>query len=663
MHTPAARVVRLVLLSAICWIATAGRAEAQLGALVSPGPLAKAHASVEGAGNCQKCHERGRKVTAEKCLTCHAPVAKRILEKRGVHKDATECVTCHVDHAGVDGELRPFDTARFNHAAVTGFALDGKHAPVAARCESCHKVRSFLTTSPACVTCHADVHKGSLGPKCETCHPTTMAFKDAKTSFDHSVTKFPLLGAHRRTECVQCHTGPSYKVAKFAACMDCHKTPHPVSISTACATCHNNDTWKTKKFDHNSTAFPLKGEHANVECQSCHKQPATKVKPASATCAVCHADTHKGEFKQDCKACHSEIGWAKAPFDHQAGTASHFALLDGHGKLACVTCHSSLGASAALPIARKAIDFRGQKTACASCHTDVHRAELGQACETCHSVKTFTVTTFTHPGAPEFYGGQHATVACAKCHRNPAVLAAAAKAPVTPALKAQAPVAPVVLSAKKNTTPLTTHLKLTPTTCVTCHADPHLGQVSTTCETCHTVAGVKFTADRFTHDRSRYKLAGKHQTVDCAKCHKSETAMFPAGRGTTTRYTGLETACRTCHADVHLGQVSVKCETCHSSDSFKLTKYEHSRSLSDFFVGSHKRAKCETCHKTVTGTFPAGRGSAVQFKVGAKCVSCHKDVHNGTLGDDCGACHRPEPLPSAHLADARPRLARSGVGI
>ena len=81
----------------LVWLRVCGRAEAQLGALLSPGPLAKPHAELEGISNCQKCHEQGRKVTAEKCLTCHAPVADRIARRVGVHKDVkTDCVTCHV---------------------------------------------------------------------------------------------------------------------------------------------------------------------------------------------------------------------------------------------------------------------------------------------------------------------------------------------------------------------------------------------------------------------------------------------------------------------------------------------------------------------------------------------------------------------------------------
>ena len=174
---------------------------------------------------------------------------------------------------------------------------------------------------------------------------------------------------------------------------------------------------------------------------------------------------------------------------------------------------------------------------------------------------------------------------------------------------------------------------------------------------------MKFAADRFKHDASKYKLTGKHQTVECAKCHKTETAAFPAGRGTTTRFTGVDTTCKSCHADVHLGQVTLKCETCHTTDKFKVAKYKHLRALPDFFTGSHNRAKCDACHKTETAVFPAGRGSAVRFKVETKCVSCHKDVHNGTLGPDCGSCHKPSPLPSAHLAAVRPVLSRSGVGL
>src|SRR6185503_11348080 len=62
----------IVALAALAWLASVGRADAQFGALFSPGALAKAHAELEGISNCQKCHEQGKRVTAQKCLACHA---------------------------------------------------------------------------------------------------------------------------------------------------------------------------------------------------------------------------------------------------------------------------------------------------------------------------------------------------------------------------------------------------------------------------------------------------------------------------------------------------------------------------------------------------------------------------------------------------------------
>src|SRR5262245_35786291 len=96
-----ARPLRLLALACLILVAGAARAEAQLGSLLSPGPLSKAHTKLEGIGNCQKCHEQGRKVTAEKCLACHAPIADRISRRVGVHKAVKrDCVSCHAEHAG-----------------------------------------------------------------------------------------------------------------------------------------------------------------------------------------------------------------------------------------------------------------------------------------------------------------------------------------------------------------------------------------------------------------------------------------------------------------------------------------------------------------------------------------------------------------------------------
>ncbi len=95
--------VQTPLLFAALLAAEVGAASPQLGSLVSPGPLSKAHASLEGLASCEKCHERGKGVSASKCVACHRPVAERIAARRGVHRDVNgDCTSCHVEHAGVD---------------------------------------------------------------------------------------------------------------------------------------------------------------------------------------------------------------------------------------------------------------------------------------------------------------------------------------------------------------------------------------------------------------------------------------------------------------------------------------------------------------------------------------------------------------------------------
>lgn len=625
------RLTRLSVMVAAVWIGGVAQAEAQLGALLSPGRLSKAHANLEGIKSCTQCHEQGNKVTAAKCLACHKPVAERIARKMGVHKNVkAECVSCHAEHAGVDGELRPFDTARFDHSGVTGFALDGKHAPLAQQCAACHKTRSFLTLAPACTSCHKDIHNGTLGATCTSCHSTKTAFKEMSGLFDHSKARFALVGAHQKVACEQCHANKVFRGLKFGACVDCHKDPHERGFGAACTTCHVNDTWRTRKVDHSRTAFALVGKHTTVACALCHKQPPMSVKLKADTCATCHVDVHKGAFKQDCKSCHNESGFGNSPFDH---STTKFPLQDKHEKVDCNACHKSV-VTAGLPVAKRVADFRGLKTACVSCHADVHQGELAQACETCHSPKTFQVTTFTHPRLPEFYEGQHAPVACAGCHKAmSAVSGPAASAP--PSRAAVGPQAAV-------TTRIVTGFKNTATTCVSCHKDEHLGQVGKECQTCHSIEVAKFGVVGFSHDKTSFKLTGKHQPVECVKCHKKETGAFPSEPGTAVRFKGVAKECRGCHTDVHIGQFQSGCDTCHSPETFKIASYKHlNRSLASFFVGRHLKASCAACHKPVTGVFPGGTGTATSFRIDAKCVSCHTDVHRGSLGSNCIECHRP----------------------
>jgi hypothetical protein len=158
------------------------------------------------------------------------------------------------------------------------------------------------------------------------------------------------------------------------------------------------------------------------------------------------------------------------------------------------------------------------------------------------------------------------------------------------------------------------------------------------------VQTAKFAVTTFAHTGTAFPLTGAHQTVSCGGCHKPETGVFPAGRGAAIRLKGLARDCGGCHQDEHAGQFTAPCQTCHTTATFHLAGYQHqTRSWSAYFVGRHASAACDACHKQASGR---GRGTAaavqaVQFKIDARCTTCHMDAHRGALGSRCGDCHKP----------------------
>jgi hypothetical protein len=600
------------------WLACPAAGAQELGSLVSPGPLHRSHAKLEGLKNCEKCHEPGRRVTAARCLACHGPIAERIAAKKGVHRDVTDdCVSCHVEHAGDDAELRPIDTDGFDHAAETGFPLDGRHAAIARDCARCHKTRSFLTNRPECGSCHQDPHKGSLGGACATCHSTSVPFKEAAGSFDHSRAAFHLTGAHVRVACEKCHVQGKFRGVAFGTCASCHTSPHTQAFQSPCASCHATDSWRTTKVAHDRTRFPLKGKHAAVACASCHVQPATRVRPAFAACASCHEDPHRGKFKDDCASCHTEAGFRGGSFDH--ATRTTFALTGRHAAIPCASCHET--ASTAGPRASPTVEFRRLEKTCTSCHADVHAGSLGGECSSCHGTEAFRVASFQHPRNREFFAGRHAAVPCAKCHVDGAV--------------------PAVQSARPSAVS-TRQYRGMATECVTCHSDVHLGQLGAKCASCHTVDGAGFKATNFLHESTSFPLTGAHERAACARCHVSETGVFPAGSGTAVRFAATDRECDACHKDVHAGSLGPQCQSCHGTSTFRVASYTH-RSRPELFVGTHATLACASCHKPGEGEPASSAGLGLRFAVNAgACAPCHQDPHRGTLGARCESCHAPD---------------------
>ena len=201
-------------------------------------------------------------------------------------------------------------------------------------------------------------HKGQLGEKCEGCH-SELAWREVRP-YDHSKTKFPLTGAHAKVACNACHAGERYKgVSRL--CADCHQLQdvHAGRYGAKCSTCHQPTKWDAIRFDHDrQTKFPLRGGHATVKCDACHKGDLYRDK-LSTTCVSCHKknDPHRGQLGPNCEKCHNERGWRqKVAFDHDL---TRFPLIGHHGLVPCEECH-------------RTPSFKDTSTRCADCHKDTH---------------------------------------------------------------------------------------------------------------------------------------------------------------------------------------------------------------------------------------------------------------------------------------------------
>lgn len=550
---------------------------------VSPGPLSRAHASLDGNSQCFQCHgSKGASMDAQ-CLSCHQEIAGLRAARRGLHSTvaAQACTRCHPDHGGRDFGLIVFSEGapeRFDHRRA-GYELRGKHAGVA--CAKCHapanqkdaavlakakvkdRSRSWLGLQSACASCHADPHRSQLGADCQKCHAVEN-WKPA-AGFDHAKSAYPLTGAHARVECAKCHSDPRFATLRDAKsavvpqwkplphgqCSSCHSDPHAGRFGGECAKCHNTADFKTvntQGFDHSRTRYPLQGRHAAVACAKCHDpRSGFGAKPRFAACADCHSDAHAGTATlagkpADCAECHDVKGFHPSTYSAARHQASAYPLQGAHARADCSLCHGKAPAATAAALGSARVQLRPSHGACTDCHGDPHRGRFSaggvrsrnEGCVGCHGMEHFIPSTLdvaAHARTAYALEGAHRAVPCAQCH------AELRQPPGRSALAVEAMRSLPFQDARRR--------------CVECHEGPHGTQFASrrdkgACEGCHTLAAF-VPAARFDHNRdAKFKLEGAHARVPCGDCHTSAKDV-----------SGV--------AHVVYRPLSGKCESCHSS--------------------------------------------------------------------------------------------------
>lgn len=486
----------------------------------------------------------------------------------------------------------------------------------------------------------------------------------AASSLETLLMPGKVTNAHAKieSECTDCHDR-SNRISQNALCMSCHKDiaanlnnhsgyhGHLANLSTLqCHACHtehqgrNADIVKLipDQFDHSQTDFSLQGAHTTLPCSSCHAA-GKKFSEAPATCVSCHRqdEPHQGQLGNDCGACHNNITWLNAKFDHSKTT---FPLTNKHAEVPCAACHMQN-------------HYKGTPAQCDACHApdDVHRGTRSGGCGQCHSTISWTAAKFNHAKETGFaLLGAHAQTDCINCHTSGRMQDPIPKdcngchrvqdahagrmggdcgkchdsTAWKPAMFNHARDAGFALTGP--------HAKLQCDTCHTanvatqklgrdcssCHRaqDVHLGKLGNRCEHCHVESGWRNDI-HFDHDLSSFPLVGLHVAVPCEQCHL------------TQQFKDVKQDCYSCHQaqDRHKGGLGKQCAGCHTPNGWEIWQFNHDKSTAFPLSGAHSKLQCNACHKR-----PAG-----EVKLSTECGACHvrDDVHFGQYGQQCQRCH------------------------
>jgi hypothetical protein len=436
------------------------------------------------------------------------------------------------------------------------------------------------------------------------------------------------------------------------------RSPHG-SLNIPCENCHTNTGWKplraVPEFNHDTTKYPLHGQHEKVYCSACHFKPVFT--DVGKNCADCHADIHRRQFGANCAECHTVQGW-QTSVQSVKQHLNRFPLLGAHSVVECHECHKNAAAG----------QFVGLSTACASCHLADFQAttnpnhvaaKFPSTCETCHSFDTWLNATFDHSLTGFSLTNGHANVPCASCHinnnynltiaptdcgnsqchlttwqqtNNPVHSTAGAPFAAANCTTCHTTVSWSTATFDHSTTGFALtgmHVSPVPTPCIACHVNNNYTLSSTACYGCHltawqsttTLGGTvpnhvtggfptdcsvchstaNWTTSTFNHNNTTFPLTGAHTTVACALCHVNNN------------YTTLPTDCYSCHTvawqstttlgggvpDHIAGGYPTTCASCHTTTSWLGAVFNHNATAFPL-TGFHTTVACNLCHTSST---------------------------------------------------------------
>ncbi|NOT38176.1 MAG: hypothetical protein HOP11_12450 [Saprospiraceae bacterium] len=571
--------------------------------------------------DCIKCHSAGNfNNTPNTCFGCHQ--SDYDLTKNPDHKVVqfpNDCKLCHTENT--------WSPSTFDHDGMYFPINSGKHKGVWSNCNECHSNSNDFSVV-TCITCHKnpetdDKHLNVDGytysdPLCFACHP----MGDAGMVFDHNSTAFPLTGAHKTADCIECHTN-KFK-GTSTDCYVCHKTDFEgslnpshkkLNLSTDCISCHTTDPgWTPAKFEIHDSYYALTGAHNVIKnnCTVCHLGNFSQ---SGRDCYSCHQiqfegssnpDHKKLDLSKDCSQCHTtNQGWEPARFEIHD---QYYELKGAHNAIRndCIKCHTTG-------------NFNNTPNTCFACHQqdyestknpDHKLSQFNTECASCHGESSWVPSTFDHDGMHfPINSGKHKGVwaQCSECHTDPN--------------------------------------KFEVFQCIGCHTNPktnddHAGvggyiYQDFACLACHPMGDANMPYD---HNLGGFPLTGAHSATDCLDCHK-------------TGFKGTSKECNACHnldfnnsknPNHELLNISKECVMCHTTNPGWAPALFPIHDQFWTFTGAHITVKdnCVKCHNGNYNNTPNN------------CVGCHLNDFNSSINPphkilniptNCEQCHSTDP--------------------
>ena len=111
----------------------------------------------------------------------------------------------------------------------------------------------------------------------------------------------------------------------------------------------------------------------------------------------------------------------------------------------------------------------------------------------------------------------------------------------------------------------------------------------------------------------------KLDTQKCFECHDDINNLRKSGSGLHGQE--LE-PCLDCHSEHHGRNSDIA--------YFDMTNFDH-RKVGWPLEGMHKKLRCDVCHE-----------SDSYLLTKTACIDCHADIHEGENGKDCAECHHQD---------------------